>query len=170
MVEENRLQGSGSATQKDPQFSNGQRIIDLSKQVGHTSDYTEQLNDAMEQGQLSWERAHALTTSLERHKALEDEVKSVKATIKSIENKRDDLVQQAREKISDDEARVVIIERLRQRLMDTYLAYLRADQRACIKAIENLWDKYAVTAKTIEAERDAASQQLQEFLVELGYA
>ena len=160
---------SEGLTQKDPQFSNGQRIIDLANEASHASDYIAQLNDAMEQGEMAWERAQSITTSLERHKALEDEVKSVKATIKGIEGKRDELVQSAREKISDDEARVVIIERLRQRLMDTYLAYLRADQRACIKAIENLWDKYAVTAKTIESERDAASQQLQEFLVELGY-
>jgi type I restriction enzyme M protein len=35
--------------------------------------------------------------------------------------------------------------------------------------IENLWGKYAVTARQIEAERDAASAQLQAFLVELGY-
>ena len=35
--------------------------------------------------------------------------------------------------------------------------------------IENLWSQYAVTAKAIEAERDAALQQLQKFLVELGY-
>jgi type I restriction enzyme M protein len=53
--------------------------------------------------------------------------------------------------------------------MDTYQAYLRADQRACIKAIENLWNKYAITARDIETERDAASNQLKAFLVELGY-
>lgn len=46
---------------------------------------------------------------------------------------------------------------------------MRADQRACIKAIENLWSKYAVTAKTIESERDAASDKLQAFFKELGY-
>jgi len=113
--------------------------------------------------------AEQIEVQLERHKVLEDEVKTLKATIKGIEGKRDELVQSAREKISTDEARTVIIERLRQLLMNTYRAYLRADQRACIKAIENLWGKYAVTAKTIEAERDAASQQLQAFLVELGY-
>ena len=78
-------------------------------------------------------------------------------------------MERAREKISNDEARTVIVERLRQVLMNTYQAYLRADQRACVKAIENLWNKYAVTAKTIEAERDAASEQLKAFLVELGY-
>jgi type I restriction enzyme M protein len=113
--------------------------------------------------------AEILEAQLQRHKTLEDEVKTLRATIKSIEGKRDELVQSARAKISTNEARTVIIERLRKLLMNTYRAYLRADQRACIKAIENLWSKYAVTAKTIEAERDAASQQLQAFLVELGY-
>jgi len=110
-----------------------------------------------------------IEAQLQRHKLLEDEVKTLRATIKGIEGKRDELVQSARAKIATDEARTVIIERLRKLLMNTYQAYLRADQRACIKAIENLWGKYAVTAKTIEAEQDEASQQLQAFLVELGY-
>ena len=113
--------------------------------------------------------AEQIEAQLQRHKTLEDEVKTLRSTIKGIEGKRDELVQSAREKISTDEARTVIIERLRQLLMNTYRAYLRADQRACIKAIENLWSKYAVTAKTIETERDEASEQLQAFLVELGY-
>jgi len=113
--------------------------------------------------------AELIEAQLQRHKALEDEVKTLRATIKGIEGKRDELVQSARAKITNDEARTVIIERLRQLLLNTYRAYLRADQRACIKAIENLWSKYAVTAKTIEAERNAAAQQLQAFLVELGY-
>ena len=63
----------------------------------------------------------------------------------------------------------MIIDRLGQVLTDTYEAYLKADLRACIKAVENLWDKYSVTAKEIEAERDAASAQLKAFLTELGY-
>ena len=156
-------------TQKEPQFTNGQHILELANQVGHTTEYAAQLTDAIDQGQQAYERAQSITASLERHKALEDEVKTLRATIKGIEGKRDDLVQSARAKITTDVACTVIIERLRQLLMNTYHAYLRADQRACIKAIENLWSKYAVTAKTIEAERDAASQKFQAFLVELGY-
>jgi len=155
--------------QKDAQFENGQRIIELAQQQGHASDYIEPLQQAMAEGRQAYDRAAAISTSLERHKALEDEVKTLKAAIKGVESKRDELVQSARAKISTDEARQVIIERLRNLLMETYQVYLRADQRACIKAIENLWGKYAVTAKEIEAERDAASEQLQGFLVELGY-
>lgn len=155
--------------QNDPQIANGQRILDLASAQGHVSDFIPSLKEAMEQGQLALDCASNISTSLERHKALEDEVKALKATIKGIENKRDELVESARAKITADEARTVIVERLRRLLMAIYQGYMRADQRACIKAIENLWGKYAVTAKTIEAERDAASEQLQAFLVELGY-
>ncbi|MAD53150.1 MULTISPECIES: class I SAM-dependent DNA methyltransferase [unclassified Idiomarina] len=156
-------------TQKEPTFDNGKRILELAKEVGFASEYAEPIKDAITQGKLSYEQAQAITKSLERHKALEDEAKALKATIKGIENKRDDLVEAARQNISADEARVVILERLKQTLLNIYQSYMRADQRACINAIENLWSKYAVPATTIEAERDAASKQLQAYMVELGY-
>ena len=156
-------------TQKAPLFANGHRILDLANQQGHNGDYTTPLADSMEEGQHAHDRSATISTSLERHKELEDEVKDLKATIKGIEGKRDELVQSARKKITIDEARIVITERLQQLLSNTYSAYLRADQRACIRAIENLWGKYAVTAKAIEAERDFTSEQLQTFLLELGY-
>lgn len=110
-----------------------------------------------------------IEAQLKRHKALEDEAKTLKAHIKTTTDKKDALVEQARLKIGDDEARVIIIQRLGQVLLANYQHYLRADQRACVAAIENLWRKYAVTTKHIEAERDAAAVQLQKFLVELGY-
>ena len=113
--------------------------------------------------------AERIETQLARHKKLEDEAKTLKTLIKSTEKNRDELVEQARLNISRDEARQVIIERLGTVLFDSYRQYLRADQRACIAAIENLWGKYAVTAKQIEAERELAAAELEAFLVELGY-
>ena len=113
--------------------------------------------------------AARIEAQLARHKRLEDEAKKLKADIRATEKSRDDLVEKGREKISRDEARSIIVERLRKLLIDSYRQYLRADQRAAVAAIENLWDKYAVTAKQIEAGRDAASAKLREFLVELGY-
>ncbi|WP_442801286.1 N-6 DNA methylase [Serratia rubidaea] len=110
-----------------------------------------------------------IEAQLKRHKVLEDEAKELKKVIKAIENKRDELVLSAREKISQDEARVVIIARLKQLLLNTYNRYLRAEQRACITAIENLWVKYAVTAKEIESARDKSTEELKVFLAELGY-
>ena len=113
--------------------------------------------------------ADRFEAQLSRHKTLEDEARTLKATIKTTEAKKTELVEQARLKISTDQARQAIIERLGQVLFSSYQQYLRADQRACVAAIENLWRKYAVTAKQIEAERDEAAKELQKFLAELGY-
>lgn len=116
--------------------------------------------------QVEAERLEAL---LAAHKALEDEAKLLKAQIRSTERNRDELVERARERISADEARVVILQRLEIVLMDSYRQYLQADQRACVTAVENLWGKYGVTAKALEAARDQAAARLAQCLMELGY-
>ena len=103
------------------------------------SEYAGSLKDAMEAGERAFSQAHRIADSLARHKVLEDEVRALRATIKGIESKRDELVQSARVKISVDEARTVIVERLRRVLMGLYEAYLRADVRTCVREIENLW-------------------------------
>lgn len=156
-------------TQQNPEFENGKRILELASSVNHQSEFTASLVEAMTRGKLALEQSQAITRNLEHHKVLEDEVKELKATIKAIEDKRDELVESARAKIDKDEARKVIVERLRKVLMSSYFTYLRADQRSCAHEIEKLWDKYAVTAKTIEVERDVASEVLNAFIRELGY-
>jgi len=113
--------------------------------------------------------AELIEAQLARHKTLEDEAKALKVAIKSTAAKKDQLVEQARLKISNSEAKKVIIERLGNMLFESYRQYLRADQRACCAALESLWNKYAVTAKQIEVEREHAAKDLQVFLVELGY-
>ncbi|MCC6883879.1 MAG: N-6 DNA methylase [Verrucomicrobiales bacterium] len=113
--------------------------------------------------------AAAIEQKLDRHKALEDEAKQLKAEIRATEKRRDDLVNAARAKIDADAAKTVILERLRRILTETYDAYLRTDSRACLAALENLHGKYAVTAQAIEAKRDAEAAKLKTFLKELGY-
>ncbi len=114
-------------------------------------------------------KAAAVEARLARHKALEDEAKAIKAALKATEKKQDDLVAAARAKIGRDEARTVIIERLHRELRVIYGSYLQANLRACQDALTNLHDKYAVTAATITAQREAATQKLNTFLEELGY-
>jgi type I restriction enzyme M protein len=113
--------------------------------------------------------ANAVEAQLARHKALEDEAKQLKADLRAAEKKQEELVAAAREKIDRDEARKVIVERLRRLLVQTYESYLRADQRACLAALENIYSKYAVTAEDVEKRRDAAAKKLKGFLGELGY-
>ncbi len=160
---------SDGFTAKEAQFANGQRVLDLAASVGHASTFASVIETAMAAGQQAKATAERIEAKLATHKALEDEAKTLKTAIKSTEATKDKLVEQARLKISQDEARQVIVERLGKLLFESYRQYLRADQRACIAAVENLWSKYAITAKQIEAERDEAAKALQDFLVELGY-
>ncbi|MAP94617.1 MAG: restriction endonuclease subunit S [Ponticaulis sp.] len=156
-------------TGSEPEFANGGRILKLLADVGLTSEYAAPLGEAIEKGAAAFEQARALTEALANHKKLEDEVKALKASIKATESKKDELVASAREKISTDDARKAILARLKRLLEQTYQAYLRADQRACVKAIENLHAKYATTAHDIETARNEASERLRQYLVELEY-
>lgn len=120
-----------------------------------------------------WTRYTAEAAEIEKrllkHKALEDEVRDLKAALRATEKKQEELVTAAREKIDTDEAKRVILDRLHRILIETYEGYLRADQRACLATLENQHAKYAVTAKAIEAKRDTAAAKLKMFLEELGY-
>jgi type I restriction enzyme M protein len=160
---------SDGFSQSDAKFTNGNRVLDLAKKVGHKSQLAPDLKKTIKDGSAAFDAASKIEESLARHRLLDDEQRELKAKLKAIKDKREDLVASARAKISSDEARKVITERLGRQLSAGYQAYLRADQRACIRAIESLWDKYAVTARQIEDARDSATQNLKKFLVELGY-
>ena len=115
------------------------------------------------------DQAAAIEQRIARHKALDDESKRLKSDLRANEKKQQELVEAARAKIAADEARTVILDRMHRLLVETYSEYLRADGRACSAALQNLHDKYAVTAKQIERARAAAVAALSGFLVELGY-
>jgi len=118
---------------------------------------------------LFQKEAEAIEAKLARHRSLEDEAKQLKGDLRATEQKQEELVAAAREKIARDEARKVIVERLHRLLVQTYDSYLRADRRACLEALESIHSKYAVTAREIEARRDAATATLKSFLGGLGY-
>tara|TARA_R110002072_G_scaffold302996_1_gene490925 strand:+ start:39442 stop:42066 length:2625 start_codon:yes stop_codon:yes gene_type:complete len=111
----------------------------------------------------------AIDQQLATHDGLADELKEKKAAIKQVEKQKDELVAKAREKISDYEAKELILERLQRVLTERFDGYLREYQRELIADVENLWSKYAVTTKTILNDRDAEATQLDDFLKELGY-
>lgn len=107
---------------------------------------------------------------LETHAALETELKTLRANMRQAEAKKDELVAAARAKITEAEAKELILARFRRVLGERLDDYLRQYQRGLVAAVENLWDKYAVTTKQILADRDREATQLDVFLKELGYA
>jgi len=110
-----------------------------------------------------------IDSKLEAHTELDKELKALRAGIREAEKKKDDLVEQARTKITQEEAKELILQRFKQELDNEYSAYIRAYLQGLTKAIENLWDKYAVTMKEILAEREQVASELEGFLKELGY-
>ncbi len=156
-------------TQKETDFSGGKIILGLAEAVEFSSERIGTIRERMKTGEESLKQARELEDQLGRHKDLEDEAKKLKSEIRATEKKQDELVTAAREKISRDEAKRVIIDRLHTLLVQTYESYLRADQRACLVVLENLYNKYAVTAEEIEKRRVTAAAKLKGFLEELGY-
>lgn len=110
-----------------------------------------------------------IDSKLELHTKLETELKDLKAGIKEAEKKKDALVDAAREKITPQEAKVLIDARFKQQMVDSYAHYLRQVVVQLVKAVESLHDKYAITAKEIIAARDKQSSLLNDFLMGLGY-
>ncbi len=113
--------------------------------------------------------AEEIERRLARHQTLLDEQRALNAELRATEKKQEELVAAARAKIGPDEARRVIVERLHRELHRIYGDYLRADQRACLAAVENLHAKYAVTARTLDKTRAASSARLKRYLEEMGY-
>lgn len=115
------------------------------------------------------EQIALIDQQLSQHTELEQELKALKAGLKEAEKKKDDLIEAARENISNVEAKGLIEERFKQELEAEYAAYIRAVTSSLVKAVENLHNKYAVTVKEIVAKRDREAELLDGFMRELGY-
>ncbi len=157
-------------TYKAPDFASGATVVDLARTLGFSSERMALIQEHIANGTEIKERLQVREQRLARHKALEDEAKKLKSDLRANETKKEELVSAARTKIDRDQARRVILDRLRWLIVQRYEGYLRADQRACLTALENLHAKYAVTAKIVEAKRDLAAEQLEAYLGGLGYA
>ncbi|HOI30997.1 MAG TPA: type I restriction-modification system subunit M [Melioribacteraceae bacterium] len=106
---------------------------------------------------------------VERHYELDKELKEVRLVIKEIRNNKEKTVELAREKITQEEAKVLILARWKRTLTTTVDEYLKQYQRKFLFVIENLWNKYTTPLHTILNERDKETEQLNKFLSELGY-
>ncbi len=72
--------------------------------------------------------------------------------------------------LTDEDCQGLVLAIFKDGLIAELERYVTAHRQQVIVAVENWWDKYRVTLQDIESERDAARQQLNEFLSGLGYA
>lgn len=111
-----------------------------------------------------------LEKTIARHSELEAELATCSQRVREIERHKDELVESAREKISPEEARKLILARWKRTLRETLAAYLEAHLRVVVSSAEALYSKYTVTLNQLLEERGAAAEKLDGFLAELGYA
>lgn len=104
-----------------------------------------------------------------KHTEREEELKQCKKKIKEIQDRKQTLVDKAREQITPEEAKELIVERWQRTLQQTVNDYLQTHQRQLLQAVENLWDKYTIPLHSILAEREQETALLNQFLTELGY-
>lgn len=81
----------------------------------------------------------------------------------------DDLLTAIGGKLSETDAKRLILKKLHDLANKELLRYLNAEKRALLAIAENLWDKYAVSSQTLEGEREHTLSALKGFLTGLGY-
>ncbi len=77
---------------------------------------------------------------------------------------------EARAGVDADQARDLVLAIERERLEAELARYATAKEQALVAALETLWNKYHVSLRELEAERDEAAAQLDDFVKELGYS
>ena len=81
----------------------------------------------------------------------------------------DALLAQIDGQLSEDKARKLILAKLYDIAHAELERYLDAEKRGLVLGIENLWDKYAVSSRELEARRDATMKKLDLFMEKLDY-
>lgn len=98
--------------------------------------------------------------------ALKKDRKALDARLK----KTDALMVEVGGKLSNDEAKTLILNKLYDLADNELNRYLNAEKRALIRILENLWSKYAVSSSQLEKNRADTLEVLDGFLAGLGYS
>lgn len=106
---------------------------------------------------------------IEPHLILENELKEARKVVKEIKDRKEELVEKAREKITEEEAKGLILARWKRTLDEVVMAYIYQHQRYFVITLENLWNKYHTDLTSILSKREKEKNILDGFLKELGY-
>jgi type I restriction enzyme M protein len=156
-------------TQTTPDLDGARRTLSIAEEAQVEPFLLAPVSKLVSAGDDIASRLFDVSKRLAAHKALEEEAKALKAELRAAENKREELVAAAREKIPPETARSQILARFRNTLFVTYRAYLDAERRMVTAAIEALHDRYAVTVRDLEERRRKAAAELDTYLKALGY-
>ena len=103
------------------------------------------------------------------HVGITNQLKEARKRLKELQKKFIKRLHEARDALSDDDCRNLVLDILNEKLSGHLGSYVTAHRQEVIAAVENWWNKYRVTLRDIEGERKAATKNLAEVTVRLGY-
>ena len=103
-------------------------------------------------------------------KALKKGLSVAKTKLKALIRGFEDRLEEAQGELSQEQAEELVLAILRDDLHRELDRRVAAHRQMVLAVVESWWDKYHVTLLEIEEERDTATQRLDGFLKELGYA
>ena len=92
-----------------------------------------------------------------------------KAALEERIAKTDTLLETINGRLTDDEAKGLILKKLYDIASTELERYLNAEMRQLVSGVENLWSKYAVSSRELETKRDATLKTLNFFMERLEY-
>ena len=102
-------------------------------------------------------------------KALKKELTAAKRQVNKLNAGAADLLVAARAALSTSDIQNLALHIFREELADTLRRYVRLRRQQVVHSMETVWDKYSVSLRVIEAERDAFALRLAAYMSELGY-
>jgi type I restriction enzyme M protein len=102
-------------------------------------------------------------------KELKRDLAAAKKALKALHKTFAERIEKARAALGPDDVQGLVLRILKGELEKELDRYVAAHRQRVVAAVENWWDKYRVTLRDIERDRDAAKARLDGFLKELGY-
>lgn len=101
--------------------------------------------------------------------ALKKELSSAKKKAKVLEQEFVTKLIAARTQLSPEDAQILVLRVVRDSLADHVDACVTRHRQLVTGSLQNWWEKYAVTLRTLDADSETAKDRLNSFLAELGY-
>ncbi len=106
---------------------------------------------------------------LQPHVGITNQLKEARKRLKELQKKFIKRLHEAREALSDEDCRNLILDILNEKLAGHLESYVTAHRQEVIAAVENWWDKYRVTLRDIEGDVKIKKSNFEKFMKTLEY-
>jgi type I restriction enzyme M protein len=129
-------------------------------------------NELIEQAKKDIEKYSVAESDAKEEKKRKKKIKDLEKDIETLKAKLgavDELVQAIGGKLTEEEAKELILKKHFDIIEKELNRYLNQEKRSLIQIFENFWDKYAVSMQEVETQREKTMRELNEYLRGLGY-